>query len=139
MNYTVQLAKAWNVKNVKPESIIIATLFHDWGKAGTKDEPYYTHEDSEWHRQRGKIYNYNSNIKMTNAQLALFNMSQFGIELTEEEYLAILLNDGQYVTDNESYRMKEPQLALLVHFADRWATQCEKGRKSLLEPATPRF
>lgn len=140
MTYTVKLAQAWGVKNLKPESIIMASLFHDWGKIGGKDVPYYIPEESMWHRQRGKVYNHNPKSRIgSNAQLGLYTLSQFKVDLTEDEYLSILLNDGPYEEANRKYSMKEPQLALLVHFADRWATQCEKGRKSLLEPATPKF
>lgn len=138
MKHTVKLTEAWKVQ-VDPASLIMATLFHDWGKVGTKEDDYYLPEESGWHRQRGKIYNKNPKVKMPNAQLGLFVLSQFGVPLNEEEYCAILLNDGQYSESNREYGMKEPKLALLVHMADRWSSQCEKGRKTLIEAASPRF
>ena len=53
-------------------------------------------------------------------------LQKHGIELTSDEHLAIRLNDGQYDETNKSYRMKEPELALLLHWADMWATKMEK-------------
>jgi hypothetical protein len=41
--------------------------------------------------------------------------------------LAIRLNDGQYVRENEPYRNREPELALLLHWADMWASRQEKS------------
>ena len=135
---TIDLAAALKVK-VPKESLIISSLFHDWGKVGTLEEDYYVFQESDWHRKRGQMYLANPRIKMPNAQLGLFTLSQFGIKLNQEEYLAILLNDGPYAEANKDYNMKEPKLALLVHMADRWATQCEKNRLSLLEPDQPQF
>lgn len=138
MNKTIAIGKAWNVKDIPIESIIISTLFHDWGKVGEPNNPRYVHNNSVWHRQRGMIYTVN-NQQFTTAHGALFIFNSYGIKLSSEEYLSIMLNDGQYVSDNKSYSMREPKLALLVHFADRWASQCEKGRTSLLDSDDPRF
>mgnify|MGYP003394876785 CR=1 FL=1 len=138
VKFTVELAATFKVK-IPKESLIISSLFHDWGKIGTLEDDYYLKQESDWHRKRGQFYVNNSKIKMPNAQLGLFNMNQFGVKLSEEEYMAILLNDGQYAEANRPYAMKEPKLALLVHMADRWSSQCEKGRSSLLDTDTPSF
>lgn len=138
LKYTVDLAATFKVKTSK-ESLIISSLFHDWGKIGTVENDYYLRQESDWHRKRGQFYTNNSKIKMPNAQLGLYTLSQFGIKLSEEEYLAILLNDGQYADANKQYAMKEPKLSLLIHMADRWATQCEKQRTSLFDSDVPQF
>ncbi len=135
---TVALAACFKLK-VQKESLIISSLFHDWGKAGTVDNDYYLPQTSSWHRERGIMYTKNDKIKLSNAQLGLFTMSNFGIQLSEEEYMAILLNDGQYVEANKEYAMKECSLALLVHMSDRWSSQCEKKRTSLLDSDQPIF
>lgn len=138
MKHAVKLTEAWKVQ-VEPSTLIMSTLFHDWGKVGSKDDEYYIHEASDWHRKRGKVYNRNPKIKLSNAQLGLFVLQQFKVPLNDEEYCAILLNDGQYSEANREYGMNEPKLALIVHMADRWSSQCEKFRKSLSEPAIPKF
>lgn len=138
LKFTVDLAATFKVK-IPKESLIISSLFHDWGKVGTLEEDYYIRQESDWHRKRGQFYVNNPKIKMSNAQLSLFMLNQFNVKLSTEEYLAILLNDGQYAESNKQYAMKEPKLALLVHMADRWSSQCEKGRASLLDPDVAQF
>jgi hypothetical protein len=118
--------------NISKESMIITALFHDWGKVGDLDGPMYIEQDSSWHLERGMNYKINNDIQyMPNSQRTLWLMQHFGIKLTRDEYLAILLNDGMYSDQNKTYGMKEPTLALLVHHADRMACQFEKGKKSL--------
>jgi hypothetical protein len=50
----------------------------------------------------------------------------FGLKLTQEEFLAIMLNDGQYAAENAPYKLKEPRLADAVHMADLISTKQEK-------------
>lgn len=135
---TIDLAAALKVR-VPKESLIISAIFHDWGKVGTLDKDYYVYQDSDWHRKRGQIYTVDESIRMPNAQLGLFVMSQFGVKLTEDEYLAVLLNDGQYSSANKEYAHREGRLALLVHTADMWSASCEKGRMTLLDDDSPKF
>jgi len=104
-------------------------LFHDLGKVGDGTNPYYVPNPDAWQRtNRGMLYIINRNCAyMPTSERGLFVLQKFGIELTSDEYLAIRLNDGQYDDTNKAYRMKEPDLAILVHFADRWATSQEKA------------
>ena len=51
---------------------------------------------------------------------SVYYISKF-IPLTEEEYQAILIHDGQYVDDNSSFATKECKLALILQYADTWA------------------
>jgi len=53
-------------------------------------------------------------------------MQQFDVKLTQDEWLAIKLNDGHEADENRPYRMKESVLALVIHAADRMACQQEK-------------
>jgi hypothetical protein len=102
-------------------------LFHDLGKVGDGKEPYYVPNPSEWHRNKGMLYETNKDcVYMPTSERGLYILQKHGIELTPDEYLAIRLNDGMYDDTNKNYRMKEPELALLVHFADRWASEQEK-------------
>ena len=97
---------------------------------GDLNGDYYLEQQSDWHRERGMLYTYNRDIQyMTSAQRGLYLMQYFGVHLTSDEYLAILLNDGMYTDDNKAYGMKEPTLAVLVHHADRMACQFEKNNK----------
>jgi len=104
-------------------------LFHDLGKAGTGTKDLYVPEPSDWHREKlGQLYQVNPDLQyMSTGERSLFNLQRYNIELSNDEYLAIKLNDGQYVDENRSYRMREPELALLVHWADMWSVRQEKA------------
>lgn len=113
----------------KDETLEFVGLFHDLGKVGDGINPYYMPNPDNWQRtNRGILYVINRNCAyMPTSERGLFVLQRYGIDLTSDEYLAIRLNDGQYDDTNKNYRMKEPDLALLVHFADRWACTQEKA------------
>lgn len=121
------LSKTYNL-SFKKESIIISSLFHDIGKVGSKEHEYYLFQKSDWHRDKGMIYEYNSEIEfMTVQHRSLYLMQDFDIKLNYEEYLAIMLNDGQYVEANKQYAMKEPSFSMILHQADAYSTLWEKN------------
>jgi hypothetical protein len=66
-------------------------------------------------------------------EMSLFLLQHFGIQMSYEEWEAILLNDGQAVEANRSYSMNETPLALLIHQADRLSCQQEKLLESKWE------
>lgn len=102
-------------------------LFHDLGKVGDGENEYYIPNPSDWHRNKGMLYEINKKcIYMPTSERGLYILQMLGITVTDEEYLAIRLNDGMYDDTNKSYKMKEPELALLVHWADMWSTKQEK-------------
>lgn len=107
--------------------LIFVALFHDLGKVGDGVEEYYRPNPSDWHRNKGMLYEINKDCQfMPTSERGLYVLQKNGIGVDAEEYLAIRLNDGQYDETNRAYRMKEPPLALLVHMADLWATVQEK-------------
>jgi len=102
-------------------------LFHDFGKAGSPGLEYYREVNEEWKRKRGEFYEVNPNCPhMDVSQRTLFTLQQQGITLDHDEYLALMLADGQYVDRNKDYRLKEPHLAVIVHMGDLWTTLQEK-------------
>lgn len=108
-------------------TLIFVGLFHDLGKVGDGERELYLPQNSDWHRKQGILYTINKDLQfMPTSERGLYILQKHGIQVTADEYLAIRLNDGQYVDENKPYRMKEPSLALLLHFADRWATETEK-------------
>lgn len=113
------------------ESVLFAAIFHDFGKVGQpgpEGADYYVPEESDWHRDKlGRLYNLNEDIQfMSNVDHTMRILLHYGIKPTEEEYLAIRLNDGPYEKANEKYAMREPTLAVLIHMADRLACEMEK-------------
>lgn len=121
------LAKALAPGKYPDHQLIFVGLFHDLGKVGDGVHEYYQPNESDWHRKKGMLYETNKKcVYMPTSERGLYVLQSHGIELTSDEYLAIRLNDGQYDDTNKNYRMKEPELALLTHFADRWSSEQEK-------------
>lgn len=110
------------------DSMIVAALFHDFGKVGDLTGDCYEVQNNSWRRDNlGEAYTVNKKIqKMPNAERGLFMMQHYGVKLSLDEWIAIRTNDGQYTPENSYYKMHEPTLALLTHMADRLACDQEK-------------
>jgi hypothetical protein len=127
INVLIKLAGALAPNKYSLERLIFLGLMHDLGKVGDGKEPLYLPNPSEWHRKKGMLYETNPKLMyMPICDRTIYLLNKFGITLTEEEYIAIRISDGPYEKCNEKYGMKEPDLALLLHFADRWACAIEK-------------
>ena len=124
---SLKLSKAFGW-DLPKDSMIIGTLFHDLGKCGDHESDYYIPQDSDWHRDKlGEMYKYNKQMQyMTVPHRGVWLCQHFGLKLTQDEFLAIMLNDGQYAAENAPYKLKEPRLADAVHMADLISTKQEK-------------
>ena len=95
----VQIKELWvknnSTINFTDEELIFAAMHHDLGKVGDMDKDYYVPQESEWHRKnRGEIFNHNSELQyMTVTDRAIFLLNQFGIKMTEWEYVGLRLTD----------------------------------------------
>ena len=125
---TIKLAKAMDIK-VPQEEMIFACLFHDIGKLGDLDADRYVEQDEDYWRKKGNLYKVNPKARfMTVQHNSMFLLQHFGIKVSYNEMMAILLNDGHFDVVNEPYKMKEPDLAVIVHQADLISTRFEKTR-----------
>lgn len=118
-------------KDIKHDSMVVCGLFHDLGKLGSMDKPYYIEEDDDWRRNvRGDVYKHNPDLVdfLGGAQRSLRLLSQFNVPLSDDEYRAILIHDGQYIPENKPYAHKEGRLGLLLHMADMLACDEEKTK-----------
>jgi len=111
-----------------PKSLVFLALMHDLGKVGDVGVPMYVDNPSQWHKDKlGQLFEINKQLPyMPICDRTMYLLQKFNISLTNEEYIAIRISDGPYEKANEKYGMKEPDLALLLHFADRWACAQEK-------------
>lgn len=125
---SLKLVKAFGW-DIPKDSLIIGCLFHDIGKVGDHQDDYYVPQDSDWHRDKlGEMYKHNKNIMyMTVPDRGVWLCQHFGLSLTQDEWLSIKLNDGQYAEENAPYKMKEPLLVDAVHLADLISTKQEKN------------
>lgn len=124
-----KIVKAFEWSHIPKESLILACLFHDFGKMGDHIADYYIPQSDSWRAEKlRENYTYNNELTyMTVPDRSVWLLSHFGVKLTQDEFLAIKLNDGQYAKENEAYKLKEPALADAVHMADLIATKQEKG------------
>jgi hypothetical protein len=115
------------------EEVVFAAINHDLGKVGSRTHEYYVPNDSDWHVKRGQIYKISDKLTfMKVPDRSLFTLQEFGIAVSENEYLAIKLHDGLYGKGNESYLMGgapefslKYDLPILLHHADHLATLIE--------------
>lgn len=116
----VKLDKVFG-KNFSKESLLIVALFHDFGKCkNSSGEDFYVPTEDSWKRKNGQLYDYdNGEVYLTTRDRTIFHLLKLDLDLTAEEFQAILLNDGQYIEENKGYKNKECDLALLLHMADR--------------------
>jgi len=122
-------------QKLSDDSIITVALFHDLGKLGTVEEPYYIDEDNSWMIEtRGVYYKHNMKLDYLGvAQRSIRLLTHYGVDLTEEEYKAILIHDGQYIPENKPYAHKEGWLGLLLHQADMIACRTEQEKWESLQ------
>jgi hypothetical protein len=123
-------------KNYTTEELAFAALNHDLGKLGTNDEPVYVPNQSQWHREnQGLMFNYNPAIThMRIAERSLFVLQKYGIQVSENEFLAIRLHDGLYEEANKQYYItynKDTELrsniAYILHQADLMSSKIESN------------
>lgn len=122
----IQLKKTFGWK-IPKESLIISCLFHDLGKVGDHKNDYYVNAE-DWQQKRGELYGYNKHMQyMSVPHRSVFLCQHYGLILTQDEFLAILLNDGFVIDENKPYCLKEPILAHVVMTADYLSTRQEKN------------
>lgn len=122
-------------EGITHDSIVLVALFHDLGKVGSKDEPYYIPEDNDWQRdERGAHYKHNPKLEfLGGAQRSIRVLTEYGVPLTEAEYKAILVHDGQYIPENKPYAHKEGMLGMFLHQADFIACKTEQYKWERLQ------
>ena len=134
----VRLRRAFKWQ-INDSSLILSALFHDIGKIGLVSEEngekklvdFYV-DAEKWKQERyGTRYEVNQDINssrlyMETPQRSVYIMQQFGITLSREEYLAILLNDGWVVDANREYCLKVPPLVTVIQTAD-YVSTCQEN------------
>lgn len=122
--------------NFTRQELIFAAIHHDLGKLGNPDEgPYYVEQDSDWHRKRGELYKQNENIQYMKApERGLFLLQKYGVQITQNEWLAIKLSDGIYDDGAKSYLINyapyamKTNLPYIIHWADHISSRVENDK-----------
>lgn len=134
-----KMNKALNA-GVDENSLIITGLLHDVGKMGLNGEPYYVPAYEEKNLMiSGQVVRtekiptggFEGNKKLLNIRhefISVTTISQY-IDLTIDEYNAILYHNGLYTPAGQDIKGKETPLYLLLHSADMWAARViERGK-----------
>ncbi len=112
--------------------IVLAAMFHDLGKVGDLDNPYYITQTDEWRRNKLKEwYTFNNKLEpMSVTDRALWLLQHFEVKVSPEVWKAIKLSDGMF-DDGNTKLFRSPDvnrnvLHYIVHFADWLSTIAEK-------------
>ena len=112
--------------NLEDGTFVKLAFIHGFGKIGSVEHPYYIEKDSSWHREQGILYETNSDLQyMSVPHRSLWWAHEYGIDLSTDEYLAILLQDGVN-EETSAYKYKLPAIALLLQTAIQFACHEEK-------------
>lgn len=101
---------------VNSDSLVICCLLHDIGKIGEPGGlPYYRPQTSSWHVERGHVYVYEPSLqKMTHPHRSLYILQRAGIELSSDEFVAILTASGFGFDENKFYAGGETHLTTVL-------------------------
>lgn len=120
--------------NIDPDSLIITALFHDVGKVGNEKEDHYLEKKSDWHNERGIMYEVNEALpNLSVAERSLWWLNGAGCPLSEDEIGAIssLGNVGHQTYVNQFYNA--PALTVVLQAAVRLACIQGTGKTSVLD------
>jgi putative nucleotidyltransferase with HDIG domain len=118
---------------VDSDSLIITCLFHDIGKIGNQEFDFYIEQDSDWHRNRGMMYEINPKTKGIHVtQRSLWWLNGSGAPLSETEIAAISsLNHLGHMYSSDLYEV--PMLSVILQTAVRVACIKGGGKTSVVE------
>ena len=141
---SLEIDSVWRKFDVKAtyttEEVVFSALNHDLGKFGTFEYEAVLPNPSDWHvKNRGEIYTFNTQMDyMTVPDRGLWLLSQLGIEVSKNEWLAIKLHDGLYDESNKPYLLSwgpetklRTSLPFIIHQADLLAARVEFEREWL--------
>lgn len=116
------------------EELIFSAMHHDLGKVGDVVGDYYLVNDSQWHREKmGLMYKFNDKIHhMPVSDRTFWMLQNFGIKISQLEFIGIKCTDGMYDDANETYlrqaengKQLKSNIAHILHQADFAASKLE--------------
>lgn len=112
---------------IEEDSIIIASILHDLGKAGQFGQKgYLPNILKSGELSEAKPYTVNKSLLPVDHELrSIFIASRF-IRLTEDEQFAIMCHNGLYGNQKRAIIGNETKLYMVLHFADMWASRVDE-------------
>ena len=85
--------------------VVLAAMFHDLGKLGDLDNPYYLTQTDEWRRNKlNEWYTYSNKLEnMSVTDRSLWLLQHYNIKVSTEVWKAIKMSDGMFDKGNEDY------------------------------------
>lgn len=114
------ICKLW-APEINRDTILLCGMFHDIGMVSTtKNEEVFLLETDNYRQKRGNIFNLNPDIRdgLHYAQRSVRLLSYYKVDITDEEYLAILSHHGLFVDENVGFKYKFNKLSYLLHWSD---------------------
>ena len=121
-------------ENYTEEELVFSAINHDLGKMGDGKEYAHIPSQDEWRKKNmGEMYTFNKNLPyMSVPDRGLRLLFNNGIDVSQNEWLAIKLHDGLYDPSNEPYLKNympelKPRTSLvyILHQADLMASRIE--------------
>ena len=120
------------------EELRFVALHHDLGKIGEARDggDGYLPNPSDWHRKnQGKLYIVNEeNNYMTIPDRSIFLLQEYGVPISQQEFIAIRAHDGLYDEANKGYYLGyqassrfKTNLTHVIHQADMQAALAEQA------------
>jgi len=135
ITYAVKLSKVMCPDRYSLKTIIFSALFHDLGKIGDGESPYFMPEtEAYWREKRGTFYTHNDKlVNMNHSERSLSLLAKFGVPISDHEWQAIHRHDGYYIDSNKDVLRghREEHLSYVMHVADCWS--CKKEKHELME------
>jgi hypothetical protein len=116
------------------DELIFSAINHDLGKMGDMYEAAYLPSTDKWRRENlGEMYIFNTKLDfMSVPDRSLLLLSQAGIYISQNEWIAIKTHDGLYDQANEAYLKSytpetKPRSSMpyILHQADMLAARIE--------------
>lgn len=110
------------------DSIIIAALLHDLGKAGQFGKPLYVDNILKTGQSKAQPFKTNEDLMTLPHEIVSVIEASKYIQLTEDEQRAIAWHNSLYGVFKYDIQGKETPLYMIIHFADMWASRVtERG------------
>lgn len=100
-------------------SAVRVALVHELGKLGSLEQQLYVEQDSSWHREKlGQNFKYNENCeRMTVPHRTLYLLQQYGINLSQDEWIAVLVSQGAQYQETSFYAKDLSLLSSVLNFS----------------------
>ena len=111
-------------KNYTVEELVFSAMNHDLGKMGDEENESYIPQTDQWRRDKlGEFYTINPLLgnSLSHSQRSIRILSQFNIEMSEDEHLAILHHAMLNCEENKYISFSKNKMLRITNIADSWS------------------